>query len=157
MDYKDYYKTLGVDKKASESEIKSAYRKLARKYHPDVNPNDPSAEERFKEINEAYEVLSDKEKRTKYDQFGSQWQQYRSAGGRPEDFNWGDWTQQGGGGFRTVSQEEFYHSIFTGQLISFFSGVFSLQKYCILVCCSLYSIHVEDFAISIKIEIKFIF
>ena len=52
-------------------------------------------------------MLSDKEKRTKYDQFGSQWQQYRSAGGRPEDFNWGDWTQQGGGGFRTVSQEEF--------------------------------------------------
>lgn len=107
MDYKDYYKTLGVDKKASESEIKSAYRKLARKYHPDVNPNDSSAEERFKEINEAYQVLSDKEKRTKYDQFGSQWQQYRSAGGRPEDFNWGDWTQQGSGGFRTVSQEEF--------------------------------------------------
>ncbi|MFZ3070813.1 MAG: DnaJ domain-containing protein, partial [Anaerolineaceae bacterium] len=107
MEYKDYYKTLGVEKNAKESEIKSAYRKLARKYHPDVNPNNPGAEEKFKEINEAYQVLSDPEKRQKYDQFGSQWQQYRSSGGRPEDFNWGPWQQQAGGtGYRTVTQDE---------------------------------------------------
>ena len=64
--YKDYYQTLGVDRNASEKDIKSAYRKLARKYHPDVNPGDKSAEEKFKEVSEAYEVLSDKDKRTKY-------------------------------------------------------------------------------------------
>lgn len=110
MDYKDYYKTLGVDKKATADQIKAAYRKLARKYHPDVNQSDPSAEEKFKDINEAYQVLSDSEKRSKYDQFGSQWQQYRSAGGRPEDFNWSQWASQSqgqAGGYRTVSQEEF--------------------------------------------------
>ena len=71
---KDYYSILGVNRSASEREIKQAYRRLARKYHPDVNPGDKSAEEKFKQINEAYEVLSDKEKRQKYDQFGDQWQ-----------------------------------------------------------------------------------
>ena len=68
MDYKDYYKILGVDKKASEKDIKKAYRKLARQYHPDVNPGNPDAESKFKEINEAHEILSDKEKRQKYDE-----------------------------------------------------------------------------------------
>jgi DnaJ-class molecular chaperone len=71
--FKDYYETLEVDRKASEEEIKKAYRKLARKYHPDVNPNDTSAEDRFKEIQEAYEVLGDPEKRPKYDQLGANW------------------------------------------------------------------------------------
>lgn len=105
----DYYKTLGVGKGADEKEIKKAYRKLARQYHPDVNPDDKVSEERFKEINEAYEVLSDPSKRQKYDQFGSQWQQYERAGGRPEDFNWSQWAGGPGGGSqtRTVSQEEF--------------------------------------------------
>ncbi|MBP7032463.1 MAG: J domain-containing protein [Chloroflexi bacterium] len=108
MEYKDYYKTLGLDKTAKEADIKSAYRRLARKYHPDVNPGKPEAEEKFKEINEAYQVLSDPEKRQKYDQFGSQWQQYRSSGGSPEDFNWGPWRSQpaGGSGYRTMTQEE---------------------------------------------------
>lgn len=108
MDYKDYYKTLGVAKTANETEIKDAYRKLARKYHPDVN-KDPKAEDMFKEVNEAYQVLSDPEKRIKYDQFGNQWQQYQSSGGNPANFNWGPWRQQPGqsqGSYRTVTPEE---------------------------------------------------
>ena len=67
MDFIDYYKVLGVDKKASTEEIKKAYRKLARKYHPDLNPNDVEAEKNFKRVNEANEVLSDPDKRKKYD------------------------------------------------------------------------------------------
>ena len=69
MEYKDYYNILGVDKKASQKDIKAAYRRLARQYHPDVNPGDKASEERFKEINEAYEVLNDTEKRQKYEQW----------------------------------------------------------------------------------------
>ena len=80
---KDYYKTLGVARGASEKDIKSAYRKLARKFHPDVNPGDKKAEDRFKEIGEAYEVLSDPDKRRKYDQFGSAWQRGPGSGAHP--------------------------------------------------------------------------
>ncbi|NEQ45147.1 MAG: DnaJ domain-containing protein [Leptolyngbya sp. SIOISBB] len=80
-DFKDYYSTLGVSKSASADDIKRAFRKLARKYHPDVNPGDKSAEAKFKEISEAYEVLSDNDKRQKYDQFGRYWQQAGAAGG----------------------------------------------------------------------------
>jgi len=105
MEYKDYYKILGVEKNASEKDIKQAYRKLARKYHPDVNPNNKAAQEKFKEINEAYQVLSDVDKRRKYDELGTNWQayeQYQRAGGQGP-FQWG-----GGGGaqYRTVTPEE---------------------------------------------------
>jgi curved DNA-binding protein len=124
MDYKDYYQTLGIGKGADQDEIKKAYRNLARKYHPDVNPDDPNAEEKFKNINEAYQVLSDEEKRKKYDQFGSQWKQYQRTGGRPEDFDWSQWAtrgQPGGSQYRTVSQQEF-EQMFGG---GFGSGGFS--------------------------------
>jgi curved DNA-binding protein len=87
MDYKDYYKTLGVERNASEDDIRKAYRKLAMQYHPDRNPNDKQAEERFKEINEAYQVLSDTQKRTHYDRLGSDYSNWQRRGA-PGDFNW---------------------------------------------------------------------
>lgn len=80
MEYKDYYKVLGIDKKASQDDIKKAYRKLAVKYHPDKNPNNKTAEDKFKEINEAYEVLSNEENRKKYDKLGANWKQYEQQG-----------------------------------------------------------------------------
>jgi curved DNA-binding protein len=101
MDYPDYYKVLGVERKASEKDIRKAFRKLARKYHPDVNPGDADAEDKFKQINEAYEVLSDAEKRRKYDQLGSSFQQWQQMGGQPGGFDWSDWVSGGQpGGFR---------------------------------------------------------
>jgi DnaJ-class molecular chaperone len=108
MEFKDYYSTLGVTKNSTEKEIKQAYRKLARKFHPDVNPGDKAAESRFKEINEAYEVLGDPEKRKKYDELGANWRMYEQAQQQPGgagawNFNFG-----GGGpaGFRTMTEEE---------------------------------------------------
>ena len=94
MEYKDYYKILGVDRKASDDDIRKAYRKLAKQHHPDYNPNNKQAEERFKEINEAYEVLSDAKKRSHYDRLGSDYSQWQRRG-NPGDFNW----DQYGGGF----------------------------------------------------------
>lgn len=109
MEYKDYYSILGMDRKASQKEIKKAFRKLARKYHPDVNQGDKASAEKFQEINEAHEVLSDPEKRTKYDQFGSEWQHHGRAGGSPEDFDWRKWQSAPDRShtYRTVSPEEF--------------------------------------------------
>jgi curved DNA-binding protein len=98
MEYQDYYETLGVSRDADEKEIRRAFRRLARQYHPDVNPGDAEAEERFKEINEAYEVLSNPEKRAKYDQLGREWSRWQQAGGQSRDFDWGQWTTGAPGG-----------------------------------------------------------
>jgi curved DNA-binding protein len=128
MDYKDYYKILGVDKSATEKEIKSAYRKLARKYHPDVNPDNGEAENKFKEINEAHEVLSDADKRAKYDQLGADWQRWQQTGGRPGDFNWGQYA--GGPGSEQVhvryANPEDLEDLFGGDspFSDFFTSIF---------------------------------
>jgi DnaJ-class molecular chaperone len=109
MEFKDYYSTLGVTKTASQKEIKQAFRKLARKYHPDVNPGDKAAETRFKEINEAYEVLGDSPKRKKYDELGANWRMYEQQAGAAPGAPGGQWSGNfggGRGGFRTMTQEE---------------------------------------------------
>jgi curved DNA-binding protein len=97
MDYRDYYQTLGVSKTASQEDIRSAYRKLAMKYHPDRNPGDKKAEDQFKEINEAYQVLSDPQKRSRYDQLGDSYYHYQQSGGTPGGFDWSQWSASPGG------------------------------------------------------------
>ena len=105
MDFKDYYSTLGVPKTATDKELKGAFRKLARKHHPDVNPGDKGAESKFKELNEAYEVLGDPTTRKKYDELGANWRMYENA---PPGAGRGGSPFSGGspGGFRTMSQED---------------------------------------------------
>lgn len=122
MDYKDYYKILGVPRDADAAAIRKAYRKLARQYHPDMNPDNPQAEAKFKELNEANEVLSDPEKRAKYDQLGASYQQWERTGGAPGGFDWSQWASgvpgQGGIHFDYVSNDsafsDFFQSIFGG-------------------------------------------
>jgi len=99
MDYKDYYQTLGVSRNANADEIRKAYRKLAMKYHPDRNPDDKQAEERFKEINEAYQVLNDPQKRAHYDRVGSAYSNWQQRGGQG-GFDWGRWTSGAPNGTR---------------------------------------------------------
>lgn len=101
MEFKDYYKVLGVEKSVSQDELKKAYRKLAQKYHPDMNQNNKESEERFKEISEAYEVLKDKDRRAKYDNLGSRYNQHQQSGAANGDFDWSDWFsgQQGQQGY----------------------------------------------------------
>lgn len=116
--YKDYYATLGVPKTATEKEIKAAYRKLARKHHPDVNPGNRAAEDKFKEISEAHEVLGDADKRKKYDQYGEQWKAY-SQGGFPGGAG-------GPGGFPGGQRADF-GGAFPGDLSDLFSTLFAEQ------------------------------
>ncbi|RPD49399.1 J domain-containing protein [Hymenobacter sediminis] len=133
MDYKDYYQVLGLEKTATKDQIKKAYRKLARQYHPDVNPNDAEAERRFKEINEAHEVLSDDEKRQKYDQLGADWQRYQQAGGGRGGQGGGrggqggggfDWSQYAqGGGFSSGTDDPFGGAGFSDFFSSMFGGM----------------------------------
>jgi curved DNA-binding protein len=98
MEFKDYYQILGVAPDADEKTIRQAFRKLARQYHPDLNPGDKAAEERFKAINEAYHVLADPEQRKKYDALRAQYQRWQQSGGRPQDFDWQAWTAGPGEG-----------------------------------------------------------
>ena len=129
MDYKDYYQILGVDKNASSDEIKKAYRKLAMEYHPDRNAGNAQAEEKFKEINEAYQVLSDDDKRAHYDRLGSAYSSYQRGGGRG-GFDWGQWGYgQGGqsGGFPGGMRVEYdgdLGDLFGGGFSDFFSQIF---------------------------------
>jgi curved DNA-binding protein len=127
MEYKDYYKVLGVDRAASDEEIKKTYRKLALKYHPDKNPDNPEAEAKFKDINEAYEVLGDTKKRAKYDQLGSSYRAWERTGRDPGNFDWSQWASgyPGGGNVRVEVGDlgdifggggfsDFFNSIFGG-------------------------------------------
>src|SRR5690349_3642633 len=98
MEYRDYYKVLGVDKSATEKDIRSAFRRLAQVYHPDKNPGDKKAEDKFKEINEAYEVLGDAQKRAKYDQLGASYAAWQRTGqGAAGGFDFSQWAGMGGG------------------------------------------------------------
>lgn len=117
MAFIDYYKVLGIDKKATETEIKKAYRKMARKYHPDLNPNDKQAELKFKELNEANEVLSNPENRKKYDQYGENWEhgaEYEKAK-QQQTQNQGTRSQGGFQGFEGGDYSDFFESMFAGQ------------------------------------------
>ncbi len=122
MDYKDYYKVLGVSRTAGANEIRSAYRKLALKYHPDRNQGDKQAEEKFKEINEAYQVLSDQQKRTRYDQLGSEYSNYQSKGGQPEGFDWGQYSS-GANNSQQVNFDDLFGGS-SGGFSDFFSAIF---------------------------------
>jgi len=131
MEFIDYYKVLEIDKRASAEDVKKAYRKLARKYHPDLNPNDASAKQKFQKINEANEVLSDSEKRKKYDQYGKDWQ-------HSEEFERARQNQrQSGGAQRTYQSQgfegedfsDFFESMFGGGGASSFSGGGRKVKY----------------------------
>ena len=135
MNFKDYYKSLEVSKTATADEIKKSYRKLARKYHPDVNPGNKEAEEKFKEISEAYEVLSHPENRKKYDELGADFKKYEQAGhAGGGGFDWSKYAQQGqrpGGQYRGAEEDmfgggfsDFFESIFGGS----FGGGGSRQR-----------------------------
>lgn len=143
MNYIDYYQVLGISKQASDDEIKKAYRKQARKYHPDVNPDNKEAERKFKEVNEAYEVLSDTSKRKKYDQYGSDWKHAdQFQGGDP--FTYGNADSQyfsdffnnlfGGGGFRGgFGNQSFRGEDYTSELALDLRDVYQTHKHTIVL------------------------
>src|SRR3989337_2080632 len=125
MDYKDYYKILGVSKSATEAEVKLAYRKLPKLPHPDKNLGDKKAEEKFKEINEAYEVLGDPSKRAKYDELGTNYARYQQYGGGAADWE-SFWRSQGGRGGARVEYEGDLSDLFggSGEFSDFFNVIF---------------------------------
>ena len=121
MEYKDYYKILGVERNATPEDIKKAFRKLALKYHPDRNKGNKEAEEKFKDINEANEVLSDPQKRARYDQLGASYSDWQARGGNQGNFNWNDWASAGRGTQVDMGDLE---SLFGGGFSDFFSTIF---------------------------------
>lgn len=129
MDYKDYYKILGVERKASEEEIRKAYRDLAKQHHPDRNPDNKQAEERFKEINEAYQVLSDPQKRSVYDRVGSDYSNWQRRGA-PGDFNWDEYVGGFPGGARVNYEdlEEMFGGAGGGGFSDFFRTIFGMRE-----------------------------
>lgn len=127
MDFKDYYEILGVSPDADEKTIKQAYRKLARQHHPDVNPGNKEAEEKFKTINEAYQALSNAEQRKKYDELRAQYQRWQQSGRNPRDFNWQSWAAQPGQEPNVqYGTPEDFEDLFGGQspFSDFFSTIF---------------------------------
>ena len=129
MDYKDYYQVLGVERSANADAVRKAYRKLAMQFHPDRNPGNKQAEEKFKEINEAYQVLSDPQKRARYDQLGSAYSNWQQRGGSPGDFDWSQWFsgQPGASGGTRVEYGDlndlFGQDIFSDFFRSVFGGM----------------------------------
>jgi curved DNA-binding protein len=127
MNYKDYYSILGVSKNATADEIRKAYRKLALRYHPDKTKGDKAANDKFMEINEANQVLSDPEKRKKYDQFGTEWKQYEEAGSRQGGFDWSKYASGAGAGGaqkQRMSSEDFESMFGSGEDMDLFDLLF---------------------------------
>ena len=122
MDYKDYYETLGVARNASSDDIRKAYRKLAMQYHPDRNPGDKQAEERFKEINEAYQVLNDPQKRAHFDRVGSAYSNWQQRGAPSGGFDWSQYARGAPGGTR-VNVEDFGDDLFSDFFRAIFGGM----------------------------------
>jgi curved DNA-binding protein len=127
MNYKDYYKILGVTQTATTEEIKKAYRKLAVKYHPDKTRGDKAANEKFLEINDANQVLSDPEKRKKYDQFGADWKHYEEAGAQPGGFDWSKYAASGGAQKQGMNADEFESRFAGSEDIDLFELLFGAR------------------------------
>ncbi len=124
MEYRDYYKVLGCERSATEKELKTAYRKLAHQYHPDKNPGDKTAEDKFKQLNEAYEVLSDPQKRAKYDQLGARYQEWERAGHPGAGFDFSQWAGAGRTGAGRGNPQDLNDLFGEGGFSDFFTNIF---------------------------------